>query len=140
MNRGRKAQNKQFLRRGKVEVTGMGLGTVRESAPESIPSWAPASLSPAPPSPDPPSAVPAPKPPTSARRPSQWVSGDPNSEYMRSMREHTKAQLQSITGRMFQVRPKKIQTQNKNNYVYIPAQVLNDYEDSTATESTYMKV
>ena len=33
-----------------------------------------------------------------------WVTADPNSEYMQTMREQHKTKLQSITGRMFQVR------------------------------------
>lgn len=72
------------------------------------------------------------------------------------MREHTKAQLQSITGRMFQVKKTNdiviinflvqclcIHNIARGSLYYnfhVIPQVLNDYEDSTATESTYMKV
>lgn len=38
----------------------------------------------------------------SLQQPDLWLD-DPNSEYMKNIREETKAKLQSITGRMFQV-------------------------------------
>ena len=49
-------------------------------------------------------ATPIPAPPMDMRRPSVWVSLATDDAFARDQaREHAKAQLESITGRMFQV-------------------------------------
>ena len=79
---------------------------------------APLALSPAPAPPLPP---PTPEPEIVMPKPRRTsVISAREAEYMRTMREQTKAQLESITGRMFQV--------------------LNDYEVSTANETSNIKV
>lgn len=72
-------------------VTGIAVGSGGERVGRE------ATPTPAPPSPEPPEQ------PADVRRPSQWINSQSlglNSQYAR---EQAKAQLESITGRMFQV-------------------------------------